>query len=78
MIKSSGTDYPLHGMIDMPERIMTLEKRVSALEAEQMDDIDLLNQITDLKRCISYLAEYVAQLKGISVSEVIGDIGVLR
>tara|TARA_R110002167_G_scaffold100797_6_gene263034 strand:+ start:333 stop:521 length:189 start_codon:yes stop_codon:yes gene_type:complete len=62
----------------MPERIMTLEKRVSALEAQEIDDIDLLKQITDLKRCISYLAEYVAQLKGLSVSEVIGDIGVLR
>jgi len=65
-------------MIDMPERIMTLEKRVSVLEAEQMDDIDLLKQITDLKRCISYLAEYVARHEGCSVAELIVDIGVLR
>ena len=62
----------------MPERILKLEKRVAALEANQEYDLDLLRQITDLKRCISYLAEYVAQLKGLSVSEVIGDIGVLR
>ena len=62
----------------MPERIMTLEKRVSVLEAEQMDDIDLLKQITDLKRCISYLAEYVARHEGCSVAELIVDIGVLR
>jgi len=55
-----------------------IEKRISVLEANQLDDMDLHKQITDLKRCIAYLAEYVARSEGISVSEVVGDIGVLR
>ena len=71
MTKLTGTDYRSHGMID-------IEKRVSMLEAQEIDDLDLLKQITDLKRCISYLAEYVARHEGCSVAELIVDIGVLR
>lgn len=66
--------YHSHGMIDMT----TIAKRVSMLEAQQIDDLDLLKQIKDLKRCISYLAEYVARHEGCSVAEVIGDVGALR
>lgn len=75
MTKLSGTDYRSHGMIEMTSQI---EKRISVLEANQLEDMDLHKQITDLKRCVYYLAEHIAEIKSISVSEVICDIGVLR
>jgi hypothetical protein len=63
--------FRLTGVSNMPERINKLEKRISVLESNQIEDFEMMQEILNLKSALYDMAQIVAQLNDCSVSEVI-------